>query len=462
MRKYLVVISIMLICISGFAQSDIEQDEIIPSGTLPILYINTVENTPIDQKVYYVDATAWFDASMTDEFESIGSPEEPLILGIRGRGNFTWSHSEQKPYKLKFEKKQSLMGFKPSKHFALLHLRGVPTSYFHEPLAFYAAKLLGESWVPSCMPCEVVLNKQYVGLYFLTETVRVEKNRVNITDQPDLATDEESIASGWLVEIDNNLDDNQIELYEPNGRRMLLTMKNPEILSDNQLDYIKDQFGEIMKRVHNVDGCNGDWLDMVDGYSVARHYILNEIMQNYDGFCGSFFLHKDKNTKWIFGPAWDYGTCLWEHGDASYLTRYKMNTPPCLIREMLNRDELRDIIIEEWEKFYEKGTNWVDSVANDWVNRIRIAGDHSSLLWGFSDSMDWRKGNAVKCLKENMEWFDSYVHSEKFGFPIVSEQDKLYNMISDGVYYDMMGRRITYPIRGIYISKGRKFIMGEQ
>lgn len=460
MRKYLFGIFIMLSYLNCFAQE--ENDDLLPSGTLPVLYVNTVDNTPVDQKEYYIDATAWFDASMTDEFESIGTPEEPLILGIRGRGNFTWSHSEQKPYKLKFEKKQSLMGFKPSKHFALLHLRGIPTAYFHEPLAFKAANLLGEAWVPSCMPCEVVLNGKYIGLYFLTETVRVEKNRLNITDQPDLAVDKDVVSSGWLVEIDNNLSDNQVELYEPNGRRMLLTFHNPEVLSDVQLDYIKNEFSEIIGRVHDFSGSAGDWLDIVDGHSVARHYILNEIMQNYDGFCGSFFLHKDKDTKWSFGPAWDYGTCLLEHGNASYLKRFSLSTPPCLIREMLHDSDLRNIIIEEWESFYAKGTDWVDEVADDWVERVRIAGDHSSLLWGFSNAMDWRKGNAVKSLKDNMEWFDDYVHSEDFNLWVVSELQTINNSLSDEVYYDLMGRRITSPTRGIYISKGRKFIAGEQ
>ena len=131
MRKVYLLLCIFIYTIGCFAQE--ETNDLIPSGTLPILYINTIDNTPIDQKEYYVDATAWLDASMTDEFDSVGSAEEPLALGIRGRGNTTWSQSEQKPYKLKFDKKQSIMGNNKSKHFALLHLRGAPTAYYNEP-----------------------------------------------------------------------------------------------------------------------------------------------------------------------------------------------------------------------------------------------------------------------------------------------------------------------------------------
>ena len=33
--------------------------------------------------------------------------------------------------------------------------------------------------------------------------IRVDKDRVNITEQPDLCTNADSITGGWLVEIDN-------------------------------------------------------------------------------------------------------------------------------------------------------------------------------------------------------------------------------------------------------------------
>ena len=304
MRKVYFFLFILLHSIGCFAQA--EEEKILPSGTLPILYINTVDNAPVDQKQYYIEATAWLDASMTDEFESLGSPEEPLALGIRGRGNATWSQSNQKPYKLKFDRKQSIMGFNKSKHFALLHLRGAPIAFFNEPLAFHAARLLGDEWVPACKPCEVVLNGDYFGLYFLTETVRVEEDRVSISKQPDLSVDKEMIDSGWLVEIDNNIDEYQTTFYEPTGQRLLLTFKSPELLSDEQLTFIENEFSGIIDGVGSTEFGSEDWLELVDVNSVARHYILNEIMQNYDGFCGSFYLYKDKGTKWFVGPAWDY------------------------------------------------------------------------------------------------------------------------------------------------------------
>lgn len=460
MRNYLLSIFIVFNAVFSHAESD----NILPSGTLPILYINTVDSTPVDQKEYYIDAEAWLDASMTDEFESFGSAEEPLSLGIRGRGNATWSQFEQKPYKLKFAKKLSIFGNKKSKHFALLHLRGAPTAYFHEPLAFYAAKLLGDEWVPSCKPCEVVLNGDYVGLYFFTETVRVEKDRVNITKQPDLSTDKDSIDSGWLVEIDNTPDAHQTILFYPTERNLRLTFKSPEVLSDEQLEYIEREFNDIIDSVNNIEYGNEDWLNLIDVHSVARHYILNEVFQNYDAFCGSFFLYKDKGTKWTVGPAWDYGSCLfYDDVNRSCLKRYEKNEGPFLIREMLNSFELRQVILEEWDDFYVNGIDWVEEVADDWAERIAIAGDCSNQLWGFSDSMYLRRDIVVNRLKNNMEWFDDYVRSDAFKMWLFSDiQDIKAPILPNENMYDILGRRIHTPSRGLYIVNGHKFVGGGQ
>lgn len=58
-----------------------------PSQTIPVLHISTLNEAPVDQKLVYVDATAWLDVSMCPELTGLGSAEAPVALGIRGRGN---------------------------------------------------------------------------------------------------------------------------------------------------------------------------------------------------------------------------------------------------------------------------------------------------------------------------------------------------------------------------------------
>lgn len=467
MRKLLLLF--ILFSITQLTKADYGDDVVAvipPSGTLPVLYINTVDQAPVDQKEVYIEATAWLDSSMTDEFESLGSESEPVTLGIRGRGNATWFQSVKKPYKLRFDEKQSVFGSEKNRHYALLHLQGPVTSFFHEPLAFRAAELLGDEWVPMCKPCEVVLNGEYLGLYFLTETVRAGKHRVNITEQLDEETDPEKIDSGWLVEIDNNPDDNQIELLEPNGRSLLLTFKSPEILSEPQLEYIESEFYEIIRRVHNIDGDAEDWLDIIDGESIARHYIINEIMRNMDGFCGSFYWHKDKGTKWTAGPAWDYGYALIEReeGAGSYLRFFGRYGRPNLIREMLNSEDFHRIIREVWEEFYSLGTDWIDEVKNDWIERTAAAGEQNFLVWGIGEAMYWRGDLAATRLKENIEWMNDYLQSDAFNNWVFVKMDEVKTDLGEGFgsACDLLGRPILNPesYKGIIISGQRKIYRG--
>ena len=104
MRQSLLILTLVLCYLSVF--SKIEPVEgIEPSGTLPVLYINTENAQEIDQKENYIDGEWWLETYGIEGFESIGSAEEPQKLGIKGRGNTSWIHDGQKPYKLKLDKK---------------------------------------------------------------------------------------------------------------------------------------------------------------------------------------------------------------------------------------------------------------------------------------------------------------------------------------------------------------------
>ena len=88
------------------------------SGTLPVLYINAEEE--VASKETYVKGTYYIDDLGLEGYSSLGSADNPLPLQIKGRGNYTWTGFEKKPYRLKFDSKQTPLGMKKSKHFALL------------------------------------------------------------------------------------------------------------------------------------------------------------------------------------------------------------------------------------------------------------------------------------------------------------------------------------------------------
>lgn len=276
-----------------------------------MLYVNTEDAKPIDQKVEYIPATAYLVGEHVG-IDNLGSEAKPLVLGIRGRGNATWT-ADKKPYKIKFDKKQAFFGLPKNKHWALIpHVSGSGPGYFASKLSFDIARQLMHCWTPSRETVEVVLNGKYIGLYFFYETVRIDSGRLDIAEQPEGNLDPETSDYGWLVEFDNNEDANQFFYTNPSGRQFRLTGKTPEPWTDVQKEWIEGEMERIVAAVYNEDKYSTDWEDIIDIDSWARHLVINELFNNHDSYTGSAFMHKDSSDdQWHFGPLWDATDGFW-------------------------------------------------------------------------------------------------------------------------------------------------------
>lgn len=223
------------------------------SGTLPVMFINTEGNVPVTEKETYLNATWYIDPMGLPGVEGLGSAQEPLSTQIKGRGNYTWVGFEKKPYRLKFTEKAAPLGMPKSKHFVLLAHADDSDGFMRNESGFTLSRMLGMPWTPESQPVELVLNGDYRGLYFLTQNIRVDKDRVNITEQEDLATTD--VDGGWLVEIDNYDSDPHVTVFE-NGNTespIWFTYKSPEELSPEQEEYLQGQMQAIDNAVYSTD-----------------------------------------------------------------------------------------------------------------------------------------------------------------------------------------------------------------
>lgn len=279
------------------------------SGSLPVMYIQTEGNAPIVSKDDYVNATYYVDALGLAGYENIGSADAPLTMEIKGRGNYTWKGFDKKPYRIKLTDKQALLGMTKSKHFALLAHADDTKGFMRNAVGMELSKMIGMAWTPEAKPVEVVLNGDYFGLYFLTETIRVDADRVNVVEQEDEETDLAKVTGGWLVEIDNYNEDPHIEITEGDGTTMFITYKTPEQLSFVQQQFLTDEMRRIDRLVYGDKNSDELW-KYLDIDALARFYIVQELMDNYESFHGSCYLYRDmgEGQKWKFGPVWDFGS----------------------------------------------------------------------------------------------------------------------------------------------------------
>lgn len=199
-----------------------------------------------------------------------------------------------------------------SKHFALLAHADDDMGFLRNTVGFELSRMLKLAYTPEQRPVELVLNAQYLGLYMMTDQIRIGKNRVNIVEQMDNETDTDQVTGGWLLEIDNYEEPNQVKLMEPNGSTLMVTYKSPEVLSDVQLNYLTDFLKATDAAIYNKDKSSTEWEQYIDMDALARYYIVQEVMDDGESFHGSCYMHKDRgaDTKLVFGPVWDFGNAF--------------------------------------------------------------------------------------------------------------------------------------------------------
>ncbi len=430
------------------------------SGTLPVLYIDTENNEPIVSKEIYLNATYSLDPMGAEGIEALGTKAAPLPMQIRGRGHSSWKGSK-KPYKIKLEKKTSIMGMPKNKHWALLK----PTE--NTVAGLQLGKLMGMEWTPSFRPVEVVLNGDYIGLYFLTETIRIDENRVNIYEQQDKETTPDLIKGGWLVEVDNYHDKNQITIPENSRWNLTLRYHSPEDLSDAQLEWLTNEFKTINAAIYSFDKTSTEWEEYIDVESMARFFILQEVMDNPDGFHGSFYLHKDldDNAKWIAGPVWDLVCYNREKTDFTFRMKVHYGITPHWIGEIIQYDSFCQSVRSVWKDVYPDKLSEIYTYIDATVLPLAEAWKKDCERWNEdpTQTAQLRADRIKNALRRNIEWFDNHLPVSQYAsvqMPVEDNPDAsvtVYNL--QGLFLGKFKNEveaISSLKKGIYIINQRK------
>lgn len=396
------------------------------SGTLPVLYINTEGHQDIVSKEEYLQADWWLDAMGIEGYESIGTADSPLGTQIKGRGNSTWFNRDKKPFRLKLDTKQAMLGMPANRHWVLLANTDYWMGQMNDVLPFEIGRRMGMAWNPRIEPVEVVLNGQYIGMYFLTEHIRAGKNRVNIIEQDDGETDPEKITGGWIVEIDNYKEPGGIVFTEGNGNQFFVTLHSPEELSNEQREYITDFLNRADNAIYMQDKRLNFWEKYIDVDSLAIFYIVQEAVDNPEAFSGSCFMHKERgeDTKLIFGPLWDCGSSFYRYKKTYPFNEFIYQNLPgfCLSRwiaEIAKFPHFQTQVRYHWHRFYHDVYPLMDEYIDEFTAKIERAGNADFVRWPqySSNEIKYRANHYLKpCFHKKVTWLNS-----KWGGPPLAD-----------------------------------------
>ena len=285
---------------------------------LPIINIDT-DGADINSKVTYTDMI--FDIeNCDDELSNISG-------GIRLRGNST-SVQSKRPYRIKFDKKQSLFGLDKAKSWVLL-AEYLDPSALHNYTAFSIANQLpGLDFTPSPYKVNVYLNGEYVGLYTLCEQVQENEGRMDIemdeitADMTDLKDFNFFVCMDYSAKSDPEavLGETYFYVSKYNQYFELKYPEKDQFTSDEQFESFFSQLKVYVEEVmddfseQNIEEIKSE----VNLNSLADFLIIDQIMGEKDHRNKSFNMYytctssdESINNKLNFGPIWDYDWCLY-------------------------------------------------------------------------------------------------------------------------------------------------------
>ena len=275
-----------------------EYTAVVHFSNLPVLYMNTP--TAITSKVNWTEdceIQIWNASEQNMTYSSVN---------IKGRGNSTWGQPK-KPYAIKLDKKAEVLGMPKHKRWVLLANYFDPSNLRNE-ICLYMGRISNLSYTPRTEFVDVVMNKEYVGLYQITEQLKIDENRVNVGDD------------GFLLEIDSRAGSDPEDVYfrVPHiGNPVVI--KDPDVVEgDDSYNYIKQYMADASEALYSENYMDEEsgWRKYLDEESFVDWYLINEITRNNDAiFFASCYMHLERGGKLKMGPLWDFDLAIANSND---------------------------------------------------------------------------------------------------------------------------------------------------
>ena len=297
-----------------------EQETIAAGKDFPCVYIYTQEGQKILSREEYVPCVInVFNCKEGDTLSAAG--------GVRVRGNSTADQGSEKPYRIKFEKKQNMLGLHDGRKYKSWVLLRSYWNLATDYTAFNLAKTIfgGKYYSSDCAFVNLYINGEDRGIYVLCEQNQANDGRVGV-HEPE--AEEAGTDIGYLLEMDNyasyekehsyfTLHHENIRFTDLRGMTRNFQKKEYSVKSDiytnEQLQFIERytdgvftilyegaengramRFDESWQVVPAEDLTPQEAVSaVIDTDSLANMLILEELIHNYDVGAGSFYMAVD-------------------------------------------------------------------------------------------------------------------------------------------------------------------------
>ena len=466
-----------------------------PEGKVSRIDIDIEKGYTVTSKNYYLNAQFSIKGyGIYDDFTD--------SVQIKGRGNNSWNY-KKKSYRLKFSQKRKPFGLTKGKSWVLL-ANPQHGSLMVNAIAMKIGQLAGAKYTNHIIPAELYINGEYQGSYIFTEKVGLSNNSVDVDED-----------KGCMLELDSYYDEDfkfrsaysnlPINIKEP---ELLENEKTPigssllqSMLNDNCLNTIPSQkfpnssptetiisnynaknvkFNTIKEQFNKLDSIvcnNGDLSEVLDLDATARFILANDLAFNMEILNPkSVFLWKDdiysKDSKFVFGPIWDFDYAFGYIRNQKYLVDLIYNTlivdgdyPGCKFFTSLKKNrEFQRYYYKVWCEFVENNCikevmeyigDYYDFVKESYINNAAKWGDNTDYGSQISTMQQWVKKRHDHIVKNLTKYDITDLVNDS---PEKASKNKTYHN-NIGIIYTVYGQRVTDTEnlqQGLYIINGKK------
>ena len=394
---YLLVCTLFCSCVWNDTESNPEylplDDSEYPYADLPRLVIETENFREIRDT----------DTDIPAKMQVYGkdSPESEIAdITVKGHGNSSFKAMSKYSFKIELQDKEKFLGM-PKENEWILISNFADKTLLKNYTVFKLAQKLRASFTPRSLFCEVFLNRQYMGIYQLTESIKVSKKRVNISED-----------NSYLFEKTSS--------YHLNGqivqtkRGTLFRVRYPKNAGTDKLTklqvFLDSLEGNLFSKTFNSQQSELP----LDIHDFIRYYWLLEFSKNHDGrFNRSIFFTWEVGDILKMGPVWDFDETFGctkdnmpkEQPEGWYVKKYGWNEP--LFNDLLIWQEA----VQYWKDNRSSFLATVDSI-DSYAEIIRKATANEFRRWNVLENTEfWAYKDSYETYDEALDSLKSWIRN---------------------------------------------------